>query len=140
LGRLIGIDFGTKRVGIAVTDPLKISAHGLQTVHAKDAISFIKDYAKNENIEKFIVGMPKKLNNEPSQSAEQLKPFIDKLKEQLPGIPVEYIDERFTSKMAQQTMVMAGLKKKKRQDKAMVDTISATIILQSYLVALRKRQ
>ena len=133
MGRILSIDYGRKRVGIAVTDPLKIIASGLKTVHTKDIFEFLSMYLNNEDVECIVVGYPLQMNGKPSESIEYINPFIKKLKKMFPNMPVELVDERFTSKIAFQTMIDGGLKKKKRQNKALVDTISATIILQSYL-------
>ncbi len=133
MGRVISIDYGQKRVGVAVTDPLKMFATGLKTVAAKDIFDFLKEYIQKEDVECIVVGYPKQLNNQPSESIRFVNPFIKKLVKTYPNIKVELIDERFTSKMAFQAMIDGGVKKKKRQDKALIDTVSATIILQSYL-------
>lgn len=129
----MAIDYGSKRVGIAVSDPLQIIATGLTTVHSKDVIDFLKKYILKEPVECIVVGEPKRLNNEPSDSARFIDPFVVHLKRTFPGIKVERLDERFTSKMAFQTMIDSGLKKKDRQNKELVDEISATIILQDYM-------
>ncbi|MFV0572168.1 MAG: Holliday junction resolvase RuvX [Xanthomarina gelatinilytica] len=133
MGRVLAIDFGKVRTGIAVTDELQIIASGLETVATKDLISFLKTYTATEQVELFVVGEPKQMNNEPSESEALIIPFLEKLTKAFPKIPIERIDERFTSKMAFQTMVDSGLSKKKRKNKALVDEISATLILQSYL-------
>lgn len=133
MARLMAIDYGSKRVGIAVTDPLKIIATGLTTVHSKDLIEFLKKYFLKEEVECIVVGEPKKLNNEPSDSARFIEPFVVHLKRTFPTIKIERMDERFTSKMAFQTMIDSGLKKKARQNKELVDEISATLILQSFM-------
>jgi putative Holliday junction resolvase len=133
MGRILAIDFGQKRVGIAVTDEFQIIANGLTTVHSKDILSFLKDYVSKEKVDCFVVGEPKQMNNLPSESVKFINPFIKQLKKSFPEIPIERVDERFTSKMASQTIIDAGLKKKDRQNKALVDTISATIILQSFM-------
>lgn len=133
MGRILAIDYGRKRVGLAVTDSLKMIANGLTTVSSKDIFNFLISYLKKENVECFVVGYPKQMNNQPSESIEYINIFIKQLKKKLPDIPVELIDERFTSKMAFQTMINGGLKKKARKNKALIDTISATIILQSFL-------
>lgn len=133
MARIMAIDYGSKRVGIAVTDAMQIIATGLTTVHSKDVIQFIKDYVQKEEVECIVVGEPKRLNNEPSESARFIEPFVLHLKRTFPKIKVERMDERFTSKMAFQTMIDSGLKKKDRQNKALVDEISATIILQSFM-------
>lgn len=131
--RIIAIDYGSKRVGLAVTDPLKMIANGLTTVHSKDVIKFLEDYLKKEEVECIVVGEPKTLRNEPSDSARFIEPFVKHLKNKFPGMKIERYDERFTSAMAHQAMLLGGLKKKARQDKETVDMISATIILQNYL-------
>ena len=133
MARLMAIDYGSKRVGIAVTDPLQIIATGLTTVHSKDLIEFLKIYISKEEVECIVVGEPKRMNNEPSESARFIEPFVVHLKRTFPLIRVERLDERFTSKMAFQTMIDSGLKKKDRQNKELVDEISAVIILQSYM-------
>lgn len=130
----MAIDYGSKRVGIAVTDTLQIIATGLTTVHSKDLIDFLRNYFLKEEVECIVVGEPKRLNNEPSDSARFIEPFVLHLKRTFPDIQVERMDERFTSKMAFQTMIDSGLKKKDRQNKDLVDEISATIILQSYMI------
>ena len=131
--RLLAFDFGTKRLGIAVTDPMQMFATGLTTIHPIDVVAFLKNYLLTEQVETFIVGEPKQMDGTPSQSAPQVKGFVTILKKSFPDIPVEMIDERFTSKMASAVIAQSGLKKSDRQNKALVDTISATIILQSYL-------
>jgi putative Holliday junction resolvase len=133
MGRLLAIDFGTKRTGIAVTDPLQIIASGLTTVDTTSLLQFLKDYAKNEIVDIFIVGLPKQMDNTASESEVYIAPFLKKLSENFPKIPIVRVDERFTSKMALQTMIDSGLKKKQRQNKALIDEISATLILQSYM-------
>ncbi|TYB79582.1 Holliday junction resolvase RuvX [Bizionia myxarmorum] len=135
MGRILAIDYGKVRTGIAVTDELQIIASGLTTVDTKQLISFLKDYIKTEFVELFLVGEPKQMNNEASESEALIIPFLEKLQKAIPNIPVKRVDERFTSKMAFQTMIDSGLSKKKRQNKALVDEISATLILQSYLYA-----
>ena len=133
MARILAIDFGLKRTGIAVTDELQIIASGLTTVPTEELISFLKDYISKENVELFIVGKPKQMDNTDSESEQLILPFLEKLTKEIPTVPVQRIDERFTSKMAFQTMIDGGLKKKQRKNKALVDEISATIILQSYL-------
>lgn len=133
MGRILAIDFGKVRTGIAVTDELQLIASGLETVATKDLISFLKNYTATEQVELFVVGEPKQMNNEPSESEALIIPFLEKLSKAFPKIPIERVDERFTSKMAFQTMIDSGLSKKKRKNKALVDEISATLILQSYL-------
>ena len=133
MGRILAIDFGKVRTGIAITDELQIIASGLTTVETKLLISFLKDYVSRENVELFIIGKPKQMDNNDSESEALILPFIKKLQKEIPQIPLKRVDERFTSKMAFQTMIDGGLKKKQRQDKGLIDEISATIILQSYL-------
>ncbi|WP_440066804.1 Holliday junction resolvase RuvX [Tenacibaculum discolor] len=133
MGRILAIDFGKKRTGIAVTDELQIIASGLTTVNTSELITFLKEYTQKENVELFLVGKPKQMDNSDSESEVLITPFIQKLEKAIPSIPIKRVDERFTSKMAFQTMIDSGLKKKQRQNKALVDEISATIILQSYL-------
>ena len=133
MARLMAIDFGTKRTGIAITDELQIIASGLTTIPTKELLSFLKTYTSEENVELFIVGEPKQMNFELSESEVSIAKFLEKLNKAIPHIPVKRVDERFTSKMAFQTMIDSGLKKNKRKNKALVDEISATIILQSYL-------
>lgn len=133
MSRVLAIDFGEKKTGIAVTDELQLIASGLTTVITSKLFAFLTDYLKTESVETIIVGEPKTLKNEPSESEKLIAPFVEKLKKTFPKVKVKRIDERFTSKMAFQTMIDSGLKKKQRQNKALVDEISATIILQSYL-------
>ena len=133
MGRIMAIDYGTKRVGIAITDPEKIIATGLTTVHSKDAMVFIKQYLLKENVECIVVGEPKRMNNEASESAKFIEPFVKLLHKTFPDMLIERVDERFTSKMAFQTMIDGGLKKKDRQNKEIVDMVSATIMLQTYM-------
>ena len=133
MGRILAIDFGKKRTGIAITDELQIIASGLTTVETKLLISFLKDYISRENVELFLIGKPKQMNYNDIESEALILPFIKKLQKEIPQIPLKRVDERFTSKMAFQTMIDGGLKKKQRQDKGLIDEISATIILQSYL-------
>ncbi len=129
----MALDYGKVRTGIAVTDELQLIASGLTTVNTSELLSFLEEYVKEESVEKFIVGLPKKMDNTPSESEELITAFLDKLAKRIPQIPVERQDERFTSKLAFESMLESGLKKKKRQDKALVDEISATLILQAYL-------
>ncbi|MEO0058572.1 MAG: Holliday junction resolvase RuvX [Bacteroidota bacterium] len=133
MSRILSIDYGQKRTGIAVTDDLKIIASGLTTVDSVTIFDFLKKYFENENVEKVIVGEPKQMNGQPSESAVFIDEFVTKFKIQFSEKPIEYVDERFSSKMAFQTMIDSGLKKKQRQNKALIDEIAATILLQSYL-------
>ena len=131
--RLMAIDYGGKRTGIAVTDEMQMIASGLTTVATKELFAFLTDYFSKENVKKVVIGEPKRLNNEPSQIADEIVKFVEKFKQQFATIEVVRMDERFTSKMAFQTMIDSGLKKKQRQNKALVDEIAATILLQDYL-------
>jgi putative holliday junction resolvase len=133
LGRILAIDYGRKRVGIAVTDPLQIIASSLTTVPAHEIWTFLDNYFLKEKVDSIVVGYPKTLGNQPSEAIAFVNPFVKKLVNKYPEIVVDLFDERFTSKMAFQTMIDAGLGKKARSNKALVDTISATIILQSYM-------
>jgi putative Holliday junction resolvase len=133
MGRILAIDYGSKRVGIAVTDTLQIIANGLTTVHSKDLIAYLEAYLAKEQVECIVVGEPKTLQNEASDSARYIEPFVTHLTRKFPNIKIARYDERFTSTLAHQTMLMGGLKKKDRANKDTVDMISATIILQDYL-------
>ena len=133
MARIMAFDYGTKRIGMAVTDPLQIIATGLGTIHPKDVVDYLKKYLAAEQVELFVVGEPKQMDGSPSQSAQHVKGFITILKKNFPEIGIESIDERFTSKMASATIAQSGFKKSDRRNKERVDTISATIILQSYL-------
>ena len=133
MGRILAIDYGQKRVGLAVTDEMQIIATALTTVHVKDIWTYLADYLKKENVECIVVGEPKDLMNRPSDSSRFIEPFVKKLIKTYPNMPIKRFDERFTSKMAHDTMLEGGLSKSKRRNKALVDTISATIILQSYM-------
>jgi len=135
MSRILAIDYGSKRVGLAVTDELQLIATGLTTVHSKDVIAFLKDYIKKEPVERIIVGDARNMDNTKSDSARFIEPFVVHLSRQFPEIPIDRMDERFTSKIAFQSMIDAGLNKKSRQNKALVDKISATLILQSWMEA-----
>lgn len=137
MSRILAIDYGRKRTGIAVSDAMQIIANGLTTVPTHEVLDFITGYVKKEPVERILVGLPKQMNNEASESMKYIDPFVRSLKKRLPEIPVEFVDERFTSVLAHRTMLEAGLKKKDRQNKALVDEISATIILQTYLESKR---
>lgn len=139
MGRILAIDYGQKRSGLAVTDPLRLFATGLETVSSHALIDFLKTYIKQETIDCFVVGEPRDMQNRASDASRFTEPFVSTLRIVFPEIPVERYDERFTSKMAFQSMIDAGLSRKKRQDKALVDTISATIMLQSYLEFLNNK-
>lgn len=131
--RILAIDYGQKRTGLAVTDDLQIIASGLTTIPSETVMAFLKDYFAKENVIKVLIGEPKQMNGEPSQSAEIIQAFVNKFEKEFPNMNVIRVDERFTSKMAFQTMIDSGLKKKQRQNKALIDEISATIMLQDYL-------
>jgi putative Holliday junction resolvase len=131
--RILAIDYGQKRTGIAVTDELQIIASGLTTIPSETTIAFLTDYFRKENVSKVLIGEPKQMNGEPSQSAEIIEAFVAKFTKAFPNMKIVRVDERFTSKMAFQTMIDSGLKKKQRQNKALIDEISATIMLQDYL-------
>lgn len=135
MSRILAIDYGSKRVGLAVTDEYQLIATGLTTVHSKDVISFLKDYFKKESVERIIVGDARNMDNTKSDSARFIEPFVTHLGRQFPNIPIDRMDERFTSKIAFQSMIDAGLNKKARQNKELVDKISATLILQSWMEA-----
>lgn len=133
MSRILAIDFGKVRTGIAVTDELQIIASGLTTVATTELIPFLKEYLTKEKVELFLVGLPKQMDNTASESEVLIAPFIEKLENAFKNIPIKRVDERFTSKMAFQTMIDGGMNKKQRQNKSLIDEISATIILQSYL-------
>lgn len=137
MGRVVAIDYGLKRTGIAVTDPFRIIATPLETVQTATLFEFLTAYAKKENVDEFVVGMPKKLSNEDSEIAPIVRKFVDELKLKFPGKVVHLADERFTSGMAMKAMIAGGMKKKDRQVKGNVDKISATLILQSFLGNIR---
>jgi putative holliday junction resolvase len=133
MGRIMAIDYGQKRVGLAVTDENQIIATALTTLHVKDLPVFLREYISKENVECIVIGEPRDMKNQPSDSSRFIDPFVKNLRKQYPGLLVERMDERFTSKMAFQTMIDAGLGKKSRQNKELVDAISATLILQSFM-------
>lgn len=137
MARLLAIDYGKKRTGLAVSDEMQIIAGGLTTVPTTELIDFILDYMKKEPVERIIVGLPKQMNNEPSENMRRIEPFVNRLRKLLPDTPVEYHDERFTSVLAQRTILEAGIKKMARRNKELVDEVSATIILQSYMESRR---
>jgi len=133
VGRVLSIDYGKKRVGLAVTDPLQIIATRLTTVSAEEIWGFLSDYFARESVELVLIGYPMQLNNQPSEAIRYINPFLKKFQQIYPAMPIQQMDERFTSRMAFQTMIDAGVKKKERQNKETIDGVSATIILQSYL-------
>jgi len=140
MGRIIAIDYGNKRVGLAVTDPLQIISSPLATVKASEAEAFLTEYLSKEEVDEFVVGYPVQMNNKPSESVKYIDPFLRRLGKLFPGKPVHLADERFTSKMAFRTMIDAGAGKKERRDKSIIDRISASLILQSYLEKRAKMQ
>lgn len=135
MGRILSIDYGKKRTGIAVTDALQLIAHGLATVETASVADFVADYVRREGVERIVVGYPRQSDGSDSENAPRVKAFVQRLHKLLPDIPVEFFDERFTSVLAHQAMLEGGLKKKARQNKALVDEISATIILQGWMEA-----
>ena len=137
MGRILALDYGRKRTGVAVSDPLKIIANGLTTVPTHELLVFLQNYMVKEQVERILIGLPWQMSGELSESMNYIRPFVARLKKTFPDIPVEFVDERFTSVLAHQAMLDGGLKKKERQNKALVDEISATIILQSYLESKR---
>jgi putative Holliday junction resolvase len=137
LARILSIDYGKRRTGIAVTDPLQIIANGLATVSTSELFDFLKRYIASENVERVIIGRPMQPNGMPSENLQRVEQFVARWKKAEPDVPIEYVDERYTSVLAHQAMLAGGLRKKARQDKALVDEISATIILQSYLESRR---
>jgi len=137
MGRILAIDYGQKRVGLAVTDELQLIATGLTTVHVKDIWPFLNNYFSTEQVDCVVIGEPKDMMNRPSDSTRFIEPFVKQFKKRYPLVKLNRFDERFTSKIAQDTMISGGLSKSKRQNKALVDTISATLILQSYMESIR---
>lgn len=133
MGRILAIDYGQKRVGLAVTDTLHITANGLDTVLAHEVLDYLQKYTEKEPVEKFVIGLPTQMNGQESESMKYIRPFVVGLQRKFPTIEIIYVDERFTSVLAHKAMLEGGLKKKDRQNKGLVDKISATIILQSYL-------
>jgi putative Holliday junction resolvase len=133
LGRIIAIDYGRKRAGLAVSDPLRLISNNLKTIPSGEIYDFLTDYFSREKVDIIVVGYPRKLNNQPSESVIYINPFIEKLQKLFPDKEIVLMDERFTSKMAFRSMIEGNLKKKKRRDKGLIDTISANLILQSYI-------
>lgn len=140
MARILSIDYGKKRTGLAVTDPLQIIANGLVTVATSTLFDYLKDYIAKEQVERIIIGEPRQTNGAPSENMTRVMQFVNRWRNAFPEIPIEFYDERFTSVLAHKAMLDGGLHKKKRQDKALVDEISATIILQSYLESARRKQ
>lgn len=135
MARLLSIDYGKKRTGLAVTDPLQIIAGGLATVSTSELFVFLQDYVRRETVERIVIGEPRQADGSPSENLERVKQFVNRWKRALPDIPIEFYDERFTSVLAHRAMLDGGLRKKARQNKALVDEISATILLQDYMRA-----
>lgn len=135
MGRILSVDYGQKRVGIAASDELQIIATGLKTIASKDIWTFLKEYLSQEKVDCIVVGKPTDMQNKPSDASRFIEPFVRKLIKTYPDIKIDRFDERFTSKIAREAMISGGLGKKRRQDKALVDTVSATLILQSYMAA-----
>lgn len=133
MARILSIDYGKKRTGLAVTDPLKLIAGGLATVSTSELFNYLQDYIKREQVEKVIIGKPLQTNGEPSENLNRVQQFVNRWKKAIPHIPIEYYDERFTSLLAHRTILDSGIGKKARQNKALVDEISATILLQDYM-------
>jgi putative Holliday junction resolvase len=133
LARILSIDYGKKRTGLAVTDPLKLIAGGLATVSTSELFNYLQDYIKKEQVEKVIIGKPLQTNGEPSENLNRVQQFVNRWKKAVPQIPIEYYDERFTSVLAHRAILDSGIGKKARQNKALVDEISATILLQDYM-------
>lgn len=138
MGRILAIDYGQKRVGLAVTDMLHITANGLDTVLVHEVLDYLEKYITKEPVEKFVIGLPKQMNGQDSDSMQYIRPFVVGLQRKFPDIELVYMDERFTSVLAHKAMLDGGLKKKDRQNKELVDKISATIILQSYMESIHK--
>ena len=138
MARILSIDYGRKRTGLAVTDPLQIIAGGLATVSTSELFDWLQSYMQREPVELLVIGEPRQPNGQPSENLQRVQQFVNRWRKAHPEVPIEYYDERFTSVMAHQAMLNGGLRKKARQDKALVDEISATIILQSYLESKRK--
>ena len=133
MARILSIDYGRKRTGLAVTDPLQLIAGGLATVSTSELFDWLKAYIAREPVERIVIGEPRQPNGEPSENLARVQQFVNRWRKAMPAIPIEYVDERFTSVLAHQVMIDGGLRKKARQDKALVDRISATIILEDYL-------
>lgn len=138
MARILSIDYGRKRTGVAVTDPLQLIAGGLATVATSELYDWLVQYVKRESVERIIIGEPRQMNGQPSENMQRAQQFVNRWKKAMPAIPIEFYDERFTSVLAHQAMIEGGLHKKARQDKALVDQISATIILQNYLESRRR--
>ena len=137
MGRILAIDFGKKRTGLAVTDSLRITANPLMTIETKQLPDWLRDYFAKETVDEVVIGHPKQMNGEDSESMQYIRPFVERFKQTFPDKPITYYDERFTSVLAHQAMIAGGMKKKTRQDKAQVDKLAACIILEGYMEAKR---
>lgn len=140
MSRILAIDYGKRRTGVAVTDPLQLIANGLTTVDTSKLMDFLMNYLQQEKVERIIVGLPKQMNGQDSDNMKNITPFVERLRKKIPDIPVEFFDERFTSVLAHQAMLESGIGKKARQNKALVDEISATIILQGYMESCQMKK
>ena len=138
MARILSIDYGKKRTGLAVTDPLQLIAGGLATVATSELFDWLQDYIRREQVERIVIGEPRQTNGQPSENMGRVEQFVNRWRKACPQVPIEYFDERFTSVLAHQAMLQGGLKKKARQDKALVDEISATIILEDFLRSVRR--
>lgn len=138
MARILSIDYGKKRTGIAVTDPLQIVPNGLATVATSELMSYLRSYVVKEDVERIVIGEPRRMDGSPSENLARVRQFVDKWRKTCPAVPIEYYDERFTSVLAHRAMIESGISKKARQNKALVDEISATIILQDYLQSKRR--
>lgn len=137
MGRILAIDFGKKRTGLAVTDSLRITANPLITIETKQLSDWLREYFAKETVDEVVIGHPKQMNGEDSESMQYIRPFVERFKQTFPDKPITYYDERFTSVLAHQAMIAGGMKKKNRQDKAQVDKLAACIILEGYMEAKR---
>ena len=139
MARILSVDYGKKRTGLAVTDPLQLIAGGLATVSTSELFEYLQQYIAREPVERIVIGEPRQPNGEPSENLARVQQFVNRWRKSVPQVPIEYYDERFTSVLAHQAMIDGGLKKKARRDKALVDEISATIILQNYMESRRMK-
>ena len=139
MARILSIDYGKKRTGLAVTDPLQLIANGLATVSTSELFNYVKTYVEKESVERIVIGEPRQPNGEPSENLARVQQFVNRWRKAMPTVPIEYYDERFTSVLAHRAMIDGGLGKKERQNKALVDEISATIILQNYMESRQYR-
>lgn len=140
MSRILSIDYGKKRTGLAVTDPLQIIANGLATIDTSTLFEFLQDYLEKENVERIVIGQPRQTNGQDSETMKRIQPFVNRLRKIYPNIPIDYFDERYTSVLAHKAIIESGIRKKARQNKPLVDKISATIILQDYMEMRRQIQ